>query len=820
MLGANITIRSHSRVGVVKKCPSLFVAALSLFLLAIVPPALPQQRQDDVQQGTTLVPNLNGLTLEQAGELLRRSGLQLGNVQQGTAHARAGTIYSQDPKPTMRVRAHTRVNIWLAKPPSPVRAPREVYRPPPQVIEGQPSMVLVPNLIGHTTAEAKAMLQGQDHSQLQLGRVIEREFAHAKPGRIYDQDPKPSREVRPGTYVNVWVAKPQTVRPAPVYPPSEAPPTLQPRGPLVPNLVGRTTTEAEAMLRGLNLQLGRIREVEAPNTKSGTIYAQNPEPETKVRPRTAVNVWVAKAPQVPVPNLVGHSFDEAQNLLEPNLRLGRVMKKQSANFKENTILDQRPLADTLVPVGTAVEVQIAVTPIVPVPDLVGHASREAQGLLEPNLRLGQVTKTESRTATEDTILEQKPPPGSKVPLNTPVDIAIAIPPMVPVPNLVGRPIQTAGQLLSPDLHLGQVTETKTSSAKEGVIVGQNPTGGAQVRAGRGVDVQVAVTPKVNVPNLVGKELSQANAILAGKGLRVGNVAQKTSEGEPAKVLTQDPTSGAEVTVGTAVDLVVSETLPTLLIDTDHSSQASGKPVAFHASLQPELPGAQYQFFFGDGTASDWLNQSAATHAYSEPGDYSAHAVARLKGNEFPSGTIVLHVLQVSLVPTTRRAGLDETIHFTALMKPATQGVEYRFVFDDGSETRWGGAQTADHPFRQAGSHHAQVFARVPSGEIVASDLANFDVVQAGAPTPPPHPPWWVVLGGILAILGVTSIAIWHFWPPKPGIAVRTGPSNVELQLASPSDLGFEVRLRAVRSPGEQIVVLENPAGPQEEAAHD
>jgi len=80
-----------------------------------------------------------------------------------------------------------------------------------------------------------------------------------------------------------------------------------------------------------------------------------------------------------------------------------------------------------------------------------------------------------------------------------------------------------------------------------------------VDPGTSITLTVAVPiPKVEVPNLVGQPLSQANTLLAEQGLTRGTVTEEPSdEYEPGQVISQDPEAGEKVDTGTAVDIVVA-----------------------------------------------------------------------------------------------------------------------------------------------------------------------------------------------------------------------------------------------------------------------
>ncbi|MFC1571139.1 PASTA domain-containing protein [Candidatus Margulisiibacteriota bacterium] len=94
---------------------------------------------------------------------------------------------------------------------------------------------------------------------------------------------------------------------------------------------------------------------------------------------------------------------------------------------------------------------------------------------------------------------------------------------------------------------------------EGVVASQRPEGGRKVKTGRTVILLTSSgTRKVLVPNLLGRSAEQAKAVLAAKGLLLGQVSRDFVEGlDPGVVLSQTLLPEEEVDAGTAVKITVS-----------------------------------------------------------------------------------------------------------------------------------------------------------------------------------------------------------------------------------------------------------------------
>jgi PASTA domain len=86
--------------------------------------------------------------------------------------------------------------------------------------------------------------------------------------------------------------------------------------------------------------------------------------------------------------------------------------------------------------------------LVVVPVLSGRSVTEAVALLKgAGLRLGGTRKVESEEQRPDTVLAQQPEPSERVEKGIRIDVVIATPVPITVPNLVGIDIQQARRSL-------------------------------------------------------------------------------------------------------------------------------------------------------------------------------------------------------------------------------------------------------------------------------------------------------------------------------------------------------------------------------------
>lgn len=117
----------------------------------------------------------------------------------------------------------------------------------------------------------------------------------------------------------------------------------------VPNLVNMTLEEAQSAVEKEGLSLSVKSEEYNNEVDENCIISQTPEGgSTNVKKGDTINVVVSKgANQASVPNVVGLTLSNAQQLIEENnLKVGTVKYEYSSIYKEGTVLNQSPGASS------------------------------------------------------------------------------------------------------------------------------------------------------------------------------------------------------------------------------------------------------------------------------------------------------------------------------------------------------------------------------------------------------------------------------------------------------------------------------------------
>jgi eukaryotic-like serine/threonine-protein kinase len=199
----------------------------------------------------------------------------------------------------------------------------------------------------------------------------------------------------------------------------------------VPDLKGKTLTQAQAQLRAAGLRLGQTTRRTDP-LPADTILDQNPPANARVAKNSIVRLVLSAGPQkVQVPSsLIGLSEqDAAAALKDVGLRVGRVTTKNSQE-KAGQVIGSSPAAGASVPAGSAVDLVVS-SGKTGVPNVVGQSEAQARATLVQAGFSDITTVTQPSSAQPGTVLAQAPPAGTSAGPSTPVTLTVATTPSPP-----------------------------------------------------------------------------------------------------------------------------------------------------------------------------------------------------------------------------------------------------------------------------------------------------------------------------------------------------------------------------------------------------
>ncbi|BAF59962.1 serine/threonine protein kinase [Pelotomaculum thermopropionicum SI] len=204
----------------------------------------------------TTVPDVEGMTLEEAQGILQKQGFK--NIQVTRSYHPSvpqGRVISQDPPPETKVKVTRTIALSVSQGPE--------YR-------------TVPDVIGLQLKDARIKIS---QSELNVADVQER-FSDRLQGEVLDQDPKPGARLSKGSGVILYVSK------------GQQPVTCQ-----VPDLTGLTLDRARAELERVKLKLDEnVGRATSTDYLPGQVISQNPAKGMEVQEGSSVQVTISNGP--------------------------------------------------------------------------------------------------------------------------------------------------------------------------------------------------------------------------------------------------------------------------------------------------------------------------------------------------------------------------------------------------------------------------------------------------------------------------------------------------------------------------------------------
>ena len=244
------------------------------------------------------------------------------------------------------------------------------------------------------------------------------------------------------------------------------------------------------------LKLGGLFRSSTPEDPTET---SSVEATTEAKTAAASETTISQK-EVYMPNLVGHSEEEAEKILQGLDLTMQVEQENSDEVEKGMVISQKEEVDTVVPRFSKVTVVVSAgSDKVDISELglSGMTLETAIRLLEGKNLKADVQEEASEDVTSGTIIRYEP--EDKVALGSTVILYVSTGPeeeFVPVPNLYGKTDAEAAALLSASgLVAGEVTKEYDSTVSAGHVISQGVEAGTQVAPGDTVDYTLSLGPE-------------------------------------------------------------------------------------------------------------------------------------------------------------------------------------------------------------------------------------------------------------------------------------------------------------------------------------
>ncbi len=262
-----------------------------------------------------------------------------------------------------------------------------------------PQRVQVPNVVGSSISVATQRLQNEGFEVVPV-----RDNSDKPRNTVIGQDPQGGTSADEGARVTINV--------------SDGPSLVD-----VPEVVGDGRNEARRKLVAAGFKVEEVR-VASDSVRINRVVSQTPDPVLYERGKV-VTIEVSSGPeQLPVPDVVGKTEDEARTALDAFRVV--VQEKEDVEADPGTVLAQKPARGTLTRGGT-VTLSVAIEPkLIAVPDVAGRSQNLATKLLSGRGFEVAVEEVAVDSPTKDGRVQEQSPAagGDKVERGSTVTITV------------------------------------------------------------------------------------------------------------------------------------------------------------------------------------------------------------------------------------------------------------------------------------------------------------------------------------------------------------------------------------------------------------
>jgi serine/threonine-protein kinase len=340
---------------------------------------------------TVSVPSLEGMTRDDATDLLQEEGFRISFRQTPSVDVAEGLVISTEPAAGEEVEPGTKVTL---------------------VISAGPEQFPIPNVTDIPVEQARERLT---RDGFVVGTETQQDNQDIAEGLVISQSLPAGTEADPGTTVNLVV--------------SSGPRFLD-----VPDLEGVPVSTAQEELTRLGFEQVSVEEEFSDEMLEGFVTRTEPAASQLAQRDEPITIFVSKGPEpFPLSDLTGRTEQEARSLAsERGLVLvvdAETIEVTLASALAGKIAGQDPPPGTEVVFGQEIHVQLGVLLQVEVPDLEGLTEEEARSrLLDLGLTLAVAGTVEvpPDSGLEGLVAAQEPPVGTTIDDGSEVTVALGV----------------------------------------------------------------------------------------------------------------------------------------------------------------------------------------------------------------------------------------------------------------------------------------------------------------------------------------------------------------------------------------------------------
>lgn len=200
-----------------------------------------------------------------------------------------------------------------------------------------------------------------------------------------------------------------------------------------PKITGLDLESAREKLFGVGLLTEIKSRVYSDNVNEGAVISQEPQPGEHVKKGRRISIVLSKGAEIAVvPQISEMTERQARSELKKSgFSIGTVKKVYSEVVPTDVVIDINPESGMTISRETAIDLIVSRGPRpthTEMPNIIGEDIVSArQKLEESGLSTGNISYIDNATLSPGTVMSQSVPPGTKVQLDTKIDLEVTSP---------------------------------------------------------------------------------------------------------------------------------------------------------------------------------------------------------------------------------------------------------------------------------------------------------------------------------------------------------------------------------------------------------
>ncbi len=241
-------------------------------------------------------------------------------------------------------------------------------------------------------------------------------------------------------------------------------------------------------------------------------------------------------------------------------------------------------------------------------------------------------------------------------------------------SIIGMSKADADEYLISNKLKPQYINEYSETVKPGNVIKTVPEAGTSVKSGSTVKVYIATNVKeeVEVPKVIGCGKDEAEQLLIGSGLSLGQVTEVNSDLEAGMIVTQSVQEGEKVPAGSAIDIEISNGIPSnSTAEIIVKLPAVNKPGILKVYINNELSYTSAELYLGGSTQVINVTGSGSNNEYTVTIDDAPVQKGKIDFTKLPA--VVSDVEEIVVLINV--VGLDKDLALSKLNAAGFRNIE-------------------------------------------------------------------------------------------------------------------------------------------------